>query len=87
MKLIRYTDLPVSPMDPLSEFLYAQNRCRGEQTPKNLIFNAKLQNFAQRIGFISNLQTGGKLTPEEAFSQIQALWETFEASIKVLSLH
>jgi hypothetical protein len=73
-------------MDTLADFLCPQSRCRGEQTPQNLIFNAKLQQYAQRIGLIANLQTGGKLTPEEALSQIEALWETFEAGLKTLSL-
>jgi hypothetical protein len=73
-------------MDSLSEFLYPQSRCRGEQTPKNLIFNAKLQQYAQRIGLIANLQTGGKLTLEEALSQVETLWEAFEADVKTLAL-
>ena len=34
-----------------------------------------LQEFAQRVSFIANLETGGKLSPEESYQQIQALWK------------
>ncbi|HEY9761284.1 MAG TPA: hypothetical protein V6D07_02100 [Trichocoleus sp.] len=62
------------------DFLYPYSRYYGNGRPGNLLFNANLQEFAQRIGFISNLHTGGKLTSEEAFQQISDLWQQLEHS-------
>lgn len=70
-------------MTELSNFLYPHSRYRGVVTPENLIFNANLQEFAQRISFISGLETNGKLSPAEAYSQIETLWETFKAAAHV----
>lgn len=62
------------------DFVNAYSRYYGEACPGNLLFNANLQEFAQRIGFISGLHTGGKLTSEEAFAQISELWQALESS-------
>ena len=61
-------------------FIYRQNRYHGRFTPKTLVFNANLQEFAQRVGHISNLQTNGKLSAQEAYKQIEALWKQLESS-------
>ncbi|MEG3895825.1 MULTISPECIES: DUF7219 family protein [unclassified Microcoleus] len=63
-----------------SNFLYPQNRYYGEVKPENLVFNANLQEFSQRVGYISSLTSNGKITVEQAFSQIQTLWEQVEKS-------
>ncbi|MEO0458620.1 MAG: hypothetical protein AAF152_18860 [Cyanobacteria bacterium P01_A01_bin.114] len=57
---------------------------RGEFTPENLVFNANLQEFANRISLICGLETGGKLSPDEAYEQIKALWKDLKASKKNL---
>ena len=62
------------------DLLYAYSRYYGQGRPGNLMFNSNLQEFAQRIGFISSLHTGGKMTSEEAFSQIADLWHALETS-------
>ena len=62
------------------DFLSPYSRYYGKGRPGNLLFNANLQEFAQRISFISNLHTGGKLTSEEAFQQISDLWQQLEHS-------
>lgn len=67
-------------MDKLSNFLYPYSRYRGEVKPENLVFNANLQEFAQRVSLISNLETGGKLTPIESFQEIELLWEKLKHS-------
>ncbi|MDZ8238545.1 MAG: hypothetical protein RMZ69_15415 [Nostoc sp. ChiQUE01a] len=63
-----------------NSFLYPLSRYYGRVTPENLIFNANLQEFAQKVGYISSLETNGKLSPEEALSKIEALWQEFKAS-------
>jgi hypothetical protein len=60
------------------------SRYYGEFTPENLAFNANLQEFANRIGIICNLETGGKVTPEEAYAQVRHLWRALKESKKAL---
>ena len=45
-----------------------------------------LQEFAQRVSFIANLETTGKLSPEESYQQIQALWKQLKRSKKQLGI-
>ncbi len=73
-------------MSNQSNFLYARSRYRGNVRPENLMFNANLQEFAQRVGYISNLETGGKLTPEESYKEIKALWKQLKRSKKNLGI-
>ncbi|ESA38268.1 hypothetical protein N836_33100 [Leptolyngbya sp. Heron Island J] len=56
----------------------------GEFTPERMVFNANLQEFANKISLICNLETGGKITSEEAYSRIKQLWKELKASKKVL---
>lgn len=69
-----------------SDFLYPRSRYYGEVKPENLVFNANLQEFAQRISFICNLETAGKLSPEEAYKQIKHLWKELKHSKKQLEI-
>ncbi|KAB8315866.1 hypothetical protein SD81_031520 [Tolypothrix campylonemoides VB511288] len=73
-------------MTDKDEFLYPRSRYYGQVKPENLIFNANLQKFAQRIGYIVSLHTGGKLSSEEAYQQIEALWQQLELSKKQLRI-
>ncbi|MHC5932164.1 DUF7219 family protein, partial [Nostoc sp.] len=34
-----------------------------------------LQEFSQKVAYIVNLETNGKLPPGKAFNQIEELWE------------
>lgn len=69
------------PGDPDKEaFIYARSTYRGEFTPQKLLFNANLQEFAQRVGIICSLETGGKITSEEAYREIKRLWKALKAS-------
>lgn len=69
-----------------TEFLNAKSRYRGEVKPENLVFNANLQEFSQRVSFISGLETNGKITPEEAFTQVRSLWKQLKRSRKALGV-
>ncbi|HIK15049.1 MAG TPA: hypothetical protein IGS53_07100 [Leptolyngbyaceae cyanobacterium M33_DOE_097] len=62
-------------MQSLSNFLYPRSRYYGQIKPENLMFNANLQEFAQRVMFVADLETGGKLSSQAAYEQIKTLWE------------
>lgn len=68
------------------KFLFPQSRYRGNFTPENLVFNANLQEFAQKVAYICNLETNGKLSPQEAYKQIKSLWKDLKNSIKNLGI-
>jgi hypothetical protein len=53
---------------------------RGEFSPENLVFNANLQEFTNRVSIICALETGGKISPGEAYKQIKDLWTELEQS-------
>lgn len=69
-----------------SNFLYPQSRYYGIFTPENLMFNANLQEFAHRVSIICSLETGGKITSQEAYSQIAELWKNLEVSKQNLAI-
>lgn len=68
------------------DFLHPYSRYQGQVRPENLIFNANLQEFAQRISYICNLETGGKLSPEAAYQQIKGLYKELKRSKKQLGI-
>lgn len=68
------------------DFLYPRSRYYGQIKPENLVFNANLQEFAQRVSYISNLETSGKISTQEAYQQIRSLWEQLERSKRQLKI-
>lgn len=73
-------------MTTLHNFLYPQSPYQGRVKPENLVFNANLQEFSQRVSYICCLQTGGKLSPEESFQQIRSLWQQLKQSHQQLGI-
>jgi hypothetical protein len=69
-----------------SDFFYPRSRYRGQVKPENLVFNANLQEFSQRVNYICCLETGGKLSPEESYKEIKALWKQLKRSKKQLGI-
>ncbi len=67
-------------------FLFPRGRYYGQVKPENLVFNANLQEFAQRVSYICNLETGGKLPPGVAYEQIKDLWKQLKRSKKELGI-
>jgi hypothetical protein len=67
-------------------FLYPRSRYYGQFTPEHLAFNANLQEFAQKVSYISNLETGGKLSSQEAYGKIKSLWKELKHSKKALKI-
>ncbi len=62
------------------DFLYPRSHYYGQVKPENLVFNANLQEFAQKVSFVCNLETGGKITTVEAYEEIKALWKQLKQS-------
>ena len=64
------------------DFLYPRRFYRGDLQPKNVVFNANLQEFSQTVEYIANLQTGGKISAELAYQQIRAAYKRLKHSKK-----
>lgn len=73
------------PVDKNS-FLYPRSPYYGQVRPEHLVFNANLQEFAQRVSIICNLETNGKLSPVESYKQVKALWKQLKRSKKQLGI-
>jgi hypothetical protein len=71
----------------LYDFLYPRSSYYGQFKPEYLVFNANLQEFSQRVTYICNLQTGGKLEPDEAYQQIRQLWKQLKRAKKQLEIN
>lgn len=68
------------------EFLYPRSAYRGNFTPSNLAFNANLQEFATQVGYVSGLETNGKITSVESYRQIKQLFKQLKRSKKALGI-
>jgi len=73
-------------MTDRDEFLYPRSRYYGEVKPENLVFNANLQEFAQQVNYICNLETAGKVEPDTAYKQIKNLWHNLKQSKQELAI-
>lgn len=73
-------------MTDSSDFLYPRSRYYGDFKPENLVFNANLQEFAQRVNYLCSLETGGKISPEEAYQEIKDMWKQLKRSKKQLGI-
>lgn len=73
-------------MEPM-EFLLKTSRFQGKFTPENLMFDANLQEFAQRVNYICGLAADGKISLKEAYSQIETLFEVLERSKQQLLIN
>lgn len=69
-----------------TDFLYPRHPYHGKVKPENIVFNSNLQEFAQKTSYICNLETGGKLAPDEAYRQIKSLWKELKKSKKQLGI-
>lgn len=66
--------------DNKNSLRYPLNHYHGKFNPENLVFDANLQEFTQQVVYIVGLETSGKILPEEAYKQIQQLWEQITIS-------
>ena len=67
-------------------FLAPRSRYYGNFSPANLAFNANLQAFALRVNMLCGLETGGKITSNDAYEQISSLWHQLSDSYTALGL-
>ncbi|WP_413773413.1 DUF7219 family protein [Thalassoporum mexicanum] len=68
------------------KFLFPRSAYRGKFTVENLIFDANLQEFSQKVGYICALETGGKISSKQAYDEIKALWKQLKKSRKRLGI-
>jgi hypothetical protein len=73
-------------MTDKANFFNPRSRYRGEVKPENMVFNANLQEFANRVTIICGLETNGKMTPEESYKEIKTLWKQLKRSKKELGI-
>jgi hypothetical protein len=76
--------MPDENKQQLDGFLTPRGQYHGEFSPQNLAFNANLQEFAHRVSLICGLETGGKISSEQAYNDIKKLWKEVKASKKSL---
>jgi hypothetical protein len=67
-------------MSNATKCLFPRSRYYGEFTPENLMFNANLQEFSHRVSIICGLETGGKISSQEAYLEVAELWQQLEQS-------
>jgi hypothetical protein len=65
-------------MSDLDDFLYPHSSYHGQVKPENLVFNANLQEFAQKVSYLCNLETAGKISSYDAYQQIKTLYEQLD---------
>jgi hypothetical protein len=66
------------------DFIYPYRSYHGKETLPDIIFDANLQEFSDRVAIICALENGGKISPEEAYKQIKELWKEMKVSKKNL---
>ena len=72
-------------MEP-KNFLYPYYPYHGKFKLNTLAFNANLQEFSHRVGYISNLHTGGKLSSNEAYQALESLWHELQTTKRKLNI-
>lgn len=73
-------------MTDYSDFFTPRSRYYGPVKPENLVFNANLQEFSNRVSLLCGLETNGKLSPEETYQEIKSLWKQLKQSKKALGI-
>lgn len=53
---------------------------------EEMIFQANLKEFANRVGIICGLESGGKISQAEAYGRIRDLWKQLKTSRKNLQI-
>ncbi len=62
------------------QFLNPLASYRGEPTLTEYMFNANLQEFANKVDLLCALQTGGKISADDAYDEIRKLWKELKLS-------
>ena len=70
-----------------NNFLHPKSTYRGDfspENPNNLLFNANLQEFAQKVSYICALESNGKISSAESYARIKQLWHELKTSKREL---
>jgi hypothetical protein len=68
------------PNQQKQQFLFPLSKYYGEFTLPNLVFDANLQEFAQKVAYVCNLEANGKISTDDAYEHIRKLWHELKAS-------
>jgi hypothetical protein len=53
---------------------------------EEMLFEANLREFANQVGIICGLESGGKISQTEAYDRIKELWKQLKRSRKNLTI-
>lgn len=71
---------PQNNNDNKDNFFATIGKYYGKFTPGKLAFNANLQIFAQKVSYLCDLETNGKISSEFTYQEIKKLWEQLQRS-------
>jgi len=69
-----------------ASFIHPHSHYHGELTPENVKFHNQMEDFVQEASMISNLAGNGKIPLDEAFSEIEQLWQELMKSKEELGI-
>ena len=72
--------MSTSDQERINSFIYPQVPYLGCSKTEDLAFHANLQEFSQRVSYLCGLESGGKLSSEQAYEQVQCLWQQLKQS-------
>jgi hypothetical protein len=71
------SEMAASVRSPLEGF----SAYRGSDwTPERLAFHQNLEAFAERVGLVVGLQSNGKISQEQAYTEIRKIWKELKGS-------
>ncbi len=73
-------------MNDKDNFLYPRHPYQGDFEPAAVIFDANLQEFAQKVTYLCTLENSGKLSQGEAYKEIKSLWKKLRESKRTLGI-
>jgi hypothetical protein len=86
VQILKLNKKGLSEMTDRDDFLYPRSRYYGEFTPENLVFNANLQEFAQKVSYLCAMETGGKITADQAYKEIKTMYRELKKTRKSLGI-
>ena len=69
-------------MTKFRDYRFTSRYYYGLVLPENLVVNASLQKFAQRVSYICSLHTSGKISSKEASKEIRELHRMIDHIIR-----
>lgn len=70
-----------NPLKTVQSPMESHSGYRGEDwSPQRLVFHQNLESFADRVGLIVGLQSNGKISQEQAYTEIRKIWKELKES-------